>query len=64
MRKLGKQVTRGLCGGLAGAFIFTATTYSMPVHYKKNGTWREIDITLKKCIPLAILIIERHRDIR
>ena len=27
---------------------FTAVTYSMPVHYKKNGKWKEIDTTLKK----------------
>ena len=29
-----------------GSFI--AATYSMPVHYKKNGTWKEIDTTLAK----------------
>lgn len=27
---------------------FTAATYSMPVHYKKNGKWKEIDTTLVK----------------
>ncbi len=27
---------------------FTAVTYSMPAHYKKNGTWREIDTTFVK----------------
>lgn len=27
---------------------FTAVTYSMPVHYKKNGKWKEINTTLKK----------------
>lgn len=27
---------------------FTAVTYSMPVHYNKNGAWKEIDATLKK----------------
>lgn len=27
---------------------FTAVTYSMPVHYKKNGAWSEIDTTLTK----------------
>lgn len=27
---------------------FTAVTYSMPVHYKKNGKWKEIDTTLIK----------------
>ncbi len=27
---------------------YTAVTYSMPVHYKKNGAWKEIDTTLKK----------------
>lgn len=27
---------------------FTAATYSMPVHYKKNRTWKEIDTTLIK----------------
>lgn len=25
---------------------YTAVTYSMPVHYKRNGTWKEIDTTL------------------
>lgn len=25
---------------------YTAVTYSMPVHYKSNGTWKEIDTTL------------------
>ena len=24
---------------------FTAVTYSMPVHYKKNGAWKEIVVT-------------------
>lgn len=27
---------------------FTAVTYSMPVHYKKNSKWKEINTTLKK----------------
>ncbi len=27
---------------------YTAATYSMPVHYKKNGIWKEIDTTLIK----------------
>ena len=27
---------------------YTAAVYSMPVHYKKNGTWKEIDTTLVK----------------
>lgn len=27
---------------------FTAVTYAMPVHYKKNGEWKEINATLKK----------------
>lgn len=27
---------------------YTAATYSMPVHYKKSGTWKEIDTTLVK----------------
>ena len=27
---------------------YTAATYSMPVHYKKNGKWKEIDTTLVK----------------
>lgn len=27
---------------------FTAVTYSMPVHYKKNGKWKEINTTLKQ----------------
>lgn len=27
---------------------YTAVTYSMPVHYKKSGTWKEIDTTLVK----------------
>lgn len=27
---------------------FTAVTYSMPVHYRKNGQWKEIDTTLVK----------------
>lgn len=27
---------------------YTVATYSMPVHYKKNGTWKEIDTTLVK----------------
>ncbi len=27
---------------------FTAAAYSMPVHYKKNGKWKEIDTTLVK----------------
>lgn len=27
---------------------FNAVTYSMPVHYKKSGQWKEIDTTLKK----------------
>lgn len=27
---------------------FTAVTYSMPAHYKKNGTWQEIDTTFVK----------------
>lgn len=27
---------------------YTAAAYSMPVHYKKNGTWKEIDTTLVK----------------
>ncbi len=27
---------------------YTAATYSMPVHYKKNGVWKEIDTTLVK----------------
>lgn len=27
---------------------FTAVTYSMPAHYKKNGTWQEIDTTFAK----------------
>lgn len=27
---------------------YTAATYSMPVHYKKNGAWKEIDTTLVK----------------
>ncbi|MCM1223570.1 MAG: DNRLRE domain-containing protein [Lachnospiraceae bacterium] len=27
---------------------FLANSYSMPVHYKKGGTWREIDTTLVK----------------
>ncbi len=27
---------------------FTAVTYSMPVHFKKNGKWKEIDTTLVK----------------
>ena len=25
---------------------YTAATYSMPVHYRKSGTWKEIDTTL------------------
>ena len=25
---------------------FTAVTYSMPVHYKKNGKWEEINTSL------------------
>lgn len=25
---------------------YTATTYSMPVHYKRSGKWKEIDTTL------------------
>lgn len=27
---------------------YTAATYSMPVHYKRNGKWKEIDTTLVK----------------
>ena len=27
---------------------FTATIYSMPIHYKKNGRWKEINTTLVK----------------
>lgn len=27
---------------------YTAAIYSMPVHYRKNGTWKEIDTTLVK----------------
>lgn len=27
---------------------FTAVAYSMPVHYKKKGVWKEIDTTMKK----------------
>lgn len=27
---------------------YTAVTYSMPVHYKKSGKWKEIDTTLVK----------------
>ena len=27
---------------------YTAATYSMPVHYKRSGTWKEIDTTLVK----------------
>lgn len=27
---------------------YTAATYSMPVHYKKSGKWKEIDTTLVK----------------
>ena len=27
---------------------YTAAAYSMPVHYKKNGKWKEIDTTLVK----------------
>jgi len=27
---------------------YTATTYSMPVHYKRSGKWKEIDTTLVK----------------
>lgn len=27
---------------------FLASTYSMPVHYKKNGKWKEVDTTLRK----------------
>ena len=27
---------------------YTAAIYSMPVHYKKNGNWKEIDTTLVK----------------
>ena len=27
---------------------FTAATYSMPIHYKKNGRWKEINTTLVK----------------
>ena len=27
---------------------YTAATYSMPVHYKRNGKWKEIDTTLIK----------------
>ncbi len=27
---------------------YTAATYSMPIHYQKNGTWKEIDTTLVK----------------
>lgn len=27
---------------------YTAATYSMPVHYRKSGTWKEIDTTLVK----------------
>lgn len=27
---------------------FTAVTYAMPVHYKKNGEWKEINTALKK----------------
>lgn len=27
---------------------YTAATYSMPVHYQKNGAWKEIDTTLVK----------------
>lgn len=29
-----------------GSFI--AATYSMPIHYKKNGRWKEINTTLVK----------------
>lgn len=27
---------------------YTAATYSMPIHYKKSGTWKEVDTTLVK----------------